>query len=508
MLQYFLYVRKSTDTEDKQVRSIEDQLNVLRKLAKEEHLEISEEFVEKQSAKTPGRVIFNEMLSKLNKKEAQGLICWKLDRLARNPVDAAQISWMLQEGIIHHIQTYDRSYYPQDNVIMMQVEFGMANQYIRDLSTNTKRGMHEKAKRGDYPGLAPIGYLNNLRTKTIVIDRKKAPIVKQAFELYAQGNSRLEDISTFFAKNGLLSRGNLQFKRDKITRLLSNPIYCGLFQFAGELYQGNHEPIVSKQLFDQVQKVLKHRSRPHKQSQNNPQALCGLLVCGECNRAITAEEKIKTQQNGNINHYIYYRCTKKNTRCSQPYIRQEVLADKLSSILNDFVMPKDWAIELARLANEDEITSSYSNEATIQSLKNEITDINHKLERLFEMYLEQDIERGKYLAEKNTLTSQKKSSEEKITNLEYHQNSWLEPFRNWLKQAQNIGEVATSPDLKPKKSAAQTLFGSNLYLRNKAIEFTPQMHWAALSAAHQKIRYENKGMVMVAIRGIEPRLRG
>ena len=145
-MNYFLYARKSTDTEDKQVRSIDDQLAVLRSLAKEENLIVSEEFVEKQSAKTPGRPIFNEMLTKLNKGQAQGIIGWKLDRLARNPVDAAQISWMLQEGKIQHIQTYDRSYYPEDNVLIMSMEFGMANQYIRDLSTNTKRGMYEKAK--------------------------------------------------------------------------------------------------------------------------------------------------------------------------------------------------------------------------------------------------------------------------------------------------------------------------------------------------------------------------
>ena len=110
MTTYFLYVRKSTDVEDKQVRSIEDQLAVLRALAKEQELHIVAEFVEKQSAKMPGRPIFNDMLARVEKGEAQGIICWKLDRLARNPVDGGQISWMLQRGIIAHIQTLERSY--------------------------------------------------------------------------------------------------------------------------------------------------------------------------------------------------------------------------------------------------------------------------------------------------------------------------------------------------------------------------------------------------------------
>ena len=156
MTTYFLYARKSTDVEDKQVRSIDDQLTVLRTLAKEQGLTISQEFVERQSAKKPGRPVFNEMMERIQKGEAQGIVCWKLDRLARNPVDSGLISWLLQQGVIQHIQTHDRSFYPTDNVLMTSVEFGMATQYILDLKTNTKRGLYAKAKRGDYPGNAPL----------------------------------------------------------------------------------------------------------------------------------------------------------------------------------------------------------------------------------------------------------------------------------------------------------------------------------------------------------------
>ena len=123
MTNYFLYVRKSTDIEDKQVRSIEGQLGVLRALAKAEGLNVVGEFIEKQSAKIPGRPVFNEILTRIEKGEAQGIVCWKLDRLARNPVDGGQISWFLQRAIIQHIQTHDRSYRPTDNFMLMSVEF-------------------------------------------------------------------------------------------------------------------------------------------------------------------------------------------------------------------------------------------------------------------------------------------------------------------------------------------------------------------------------------------------
>lgn len=136
---YFLYARKSTDVEDKQVRSIEDQLAVLRTLAKQEGLSIAHEFIEKRSARKPGRPAFGEMMQRIERGEARGIICWKLDRLARNPIDGGQISWFLQQGTIQHIQTHDRSYRPADNVLVMAMEQGVANQYILDLSANTKR---------------------------------------------------------------------------------------------------------------------------------------------------------------------------------------------------------------------------------------------------------------------------------------------------------------------------------------------------------------------------------
>jgi hypothetical protein len=240
----------------------------------------------------------------------------------------------------------------------MNMEFGMANQYILDLSANTKRGLHEKAKRGEYPSVAPLGYQNDPRTKQIVVDRKEAVIVREAFELYSRNQSRLEDISKFLfdkgvrtkASNRWQSEGGRLWKRDQITAFLSNPFYCGLFRYAGEIFEGKHTPIISKQLFDKVQAVLKERSKPQARTKE-PKPLCGLFRCGECGRMITAEV-----QKG----HTYYRCSKKGVVCSQPYIREEVLAIQLSDILKDFAAPSDWAVGLSKMADEDEANAMQS----------------------------------------------------------------------------------------------------------------------------------------------------
>ena len=507
MLNYFLYVRKSTDVEDKQVRSIEDQLAVLRSLAKEQNLNVVCELVEKQSAKCPGRPVFNDMASRIQKGEATGIICWKLDRLARNPVDAAQIQWLLQEGTIQHIQTHDRSYRSADNVMLMNVEFGIANQYIRDLSVNTKRGLMEKARRGEYPGLAPLGYLNDVRNKSIVIDQHKGPIIKQAFERYSQGLCSLENTSGFLFERGIMtkqiqkggSKGGKLFKRDQAKYILSNPFYCGLFRYGGELFQGKHESLISKQLFDKVQEVLKQRGKTiRKPAEGKP--LAGLLRCGECGRNVTGETHIK--KSGLV--FTYYRCTKKRTVCSQPFIRDGELASQLSNTLKTFIMPKEWAEELLSMAEKDSQEANQTTTILVQDLGLKKTDIDRRLQKLKDMYLDQDIEQEEYRTDKNNLVSQKKSLEEQMTKIEQGSNFWLEPYKQWLKDAEKLGEITLSPELHPKKSAAQKIFGSNLFLKNRQLQFSPQTQWAALSAALEKVDKIPLCNILVPGRGLEP----
>ena len=169
---------------------------------------------------------------------------------------------------------------------MMAVELGMATQYVIDLAANTKRGLHEKVKRGEYPSVAPLGYLNDTARKIIVKDKREAPVVIKTFELCAEGNSRLEDLSMFLFKGGIKTRatnrwrseGGRPLSRDQVSAMLSNPFYMGFFRYAGELYEGKHPPLISKKLFDKVQEVLKERGRPHHEPENDPRPLCGFCV--------------------------------------------------------------------------------------------------------------------------------------------------------------------------------------------------------------------------------------
>ncbi len=497
--------------------SIEAQLVELRSLAHASDLDIVTEFVEKRSAKTPGRPVFEEMMRRVERGEAHGILCWKIDRLSRNPVDSGRISWMLQQGTIAKIITHDRAYLPQDNVLVMSVEFGMANQYVRDLSVNVARGLRQKARSGVYPSVAPLGYRNDVRMRTIVVDKKKAPVIRAAFELYAQGKSRYEDIARFLfergvqtgATRGWTKGGGRLLKREQIAFLLSNPFYAGRFRYAGEMYDGTHTPIVSKELFDRVQKVLKARSNANRPPDNNPQAYCGLLACGECGCSITAEEKVKVQQNGNIHRYVYYHCTKKRDKCSGEFIREEALDAELSSLLSRFHLPRSWAEEMNKMADKDAHDVSANAETSIRALRAEIAVCDSKIARLTDLFVEQDIERGEYLSRKRSLADAKRQLEEQVLKFERNAGHWIEPLREWITEAQTLDEIAKSEDLPLKKSSLQKIFGSNLTLHAREARGTAKSHWLSLPPTKES-QYQNASIqdlvpMIVTSRGIEPR---
>ena len=505
MPRYFLYARKSTDVEDKQVLSIEAQLAELRLLAKREGLHIVEEFVEKKSAKQPGRPLFNDMMLRIQKGEAQGIVCWKLDRLARNPVDDGLVSWLLQQATLKHIATPEKSYYPADNVLLMSVEFGMANQFIRDLSQNTARGLRQKARRGESPGLAPIGYRNDPRDKSIAVDKKKARLVREAFETYAAGNSRLEDIVRLFEKHGVLSKGNKLVHVSRISFMLSNPFYCGLFRYAGELHEGKHQPIISKKLFDDVQKVLRARGRPLA-IKTDPRPYCGLLRCGTCSMGITGEYKTKRQVSGKVHHYVYYHCTKKSksVKCAEPCVRQEELDRQLSALLVQSAMPKAWAdVLLARLAGEEKEAVQTAVTA-VTALREEARDISRKMERLLDLYVAQDIERDDYLQRRRTLVLERKTFEEQIARLEHNAAAWVEPMREWITTASNIDEIAKGIDLPSKKSSLQNIFGSNLQLHAREARGNYANQWFSLFCAKESLGKIDPSLILEPKAGIEP----
>ncbi len=304
-------------------------------------------------------------------------------------MDGGRIIYMLDTGKIKTLK-FPRSWFentPQGK-LMLHNDFGFSKYFVDSLSENTKRGLREKVRRGEFPCLAPFGYLNDYRTKRIIVDREQAALVKEAFERYATGEVTLDNLRHFFAEHNVHTRNGKMLTRGHITKMLSNPFYYGHFRYAGEVYEGTHEALISKRLFDEALAVLQSR---YKWSRNHtpvkPKAFLGLLHCSTCGGAITAEV-----QKG----HIYYRCTKKSratTWCLQPYIREEDLDNVISDLLKPYSLRSDWADEMLTRVKEEKTENAQSARLMAEQKRTEIGKINLRLQTLLDSFLDGIIDR-------------------------------------------------------------------------------------------------------------------
>ena len=471
MSKFFLYARKSTDEPDRQILSIEAQIAELREFAEREHLEIVQEFVESQTAKEPGRPIFNQMLSLIEKGFAQGILAWHPDRLARNSVDGGRIIYLIDTTEIRELKfpTFWFDATPQGK-FMLNIAFGQSKYYVDNLSENVKRGLRQKVRRGEYPGVAPTGYLNDKVNHKMVKDPERYRLVQKLFELYATKNYSLKDLRNKITEIGLVSRNGKRLTVSNIQMILRNPFYYGAFKFNGELYEGKHEPAIAKKLFDKVQEVMSEKSRPKKRGEKT-YIFRGLLKCGECGCSITAE----TQKG-----HAYYRCTKKKTVCSQPYIREEILASQISDILQKVSLPEDWAEPMLAQLQTDEASTAQSDALFAQNLKDEVKACEEKLDTLLDAHLEKTITGEEYTAKKNKILARKIEVEQKLKDFEQKGNRWLERTRNLILAAHQANSVALGDNFFEKKNYLEKV-GSNPQLAERAVSVLFRNDWQILA---------------------------
>jgi len=470
MTKFFLYARKSTDEPDRQVLSIEAQITELKEFAAKEQLNIVQTFIESQTAKEPGRPIFNDMLSQIEKGRAEGILAWHPDRLARNSVDGGRIIFLLDTGKIQSLKfpTFWFESTPQGK-FMLNIAFGQSKYYIDNLSENVKRGLRQKVRRGEYPGVAPTGYLNNRLTKKMVPDPERFKLVQKIFKLYATGNYSLKEVRNIITETGLRSRSGKILHISNIQMILANPFYYGAFKFNGEVYEGNHKPAISKKLFDKCQEVMKTKAHKMKRGQKE-YAFRSLLKCGECGCSITSE----THKGHN-----YYRCTKKKNICSQKYIREELLAEQISNIIQKVSLPDSWVkIMIAELDKEKDKTER-ADFSFVENLKSQIKECKDKLDKLLDLQLSGTISTEEYAEKKQKILNQKIETSEKLRAFQQRGYSWLEPAKNFILASNEAKKVASGTDLTEKAQFLKKV-GSNLVLADQNIKYFPRGAWKIL----------------------------
>ena len=331
------YARVSSKEQEKEGYSIPAQQELLRRYAADRGLRIVEEFIDVETAKRTGRASFGKMLTYLRKhRSCKVVLVEKTDRLYRNLKDWVTLDevgleiHLVKEGVV--LSDESRS----TDKFMHGIRVLMAKNYIDNLTEEVQKGMRQKAEEGYWPSAAPVGYLNQRTAgrSYLVVDPEKGPLVRQLIELYDSGEHTVTDLVAWCERVGLVGKHGRPLNHTTIHGILRNPIFAGRFIWGGRLYDGKDPTLVSWETWERVQErmdgIAYHRETTH------DFAFTGLITCGYCGGAVTAEIKKKK--------YIYYHCSKKCRR--EPFVREERLAELLGEVMRPVQMP----VELADVA--------------------------------------------------------------------------------------------------------------------------------------------------------------
>lgn len=438
-LRYGFHRRKSTDTDDKQVASLEDQEKVIVDLAKRNDLNIVETYTESISGTRIDRPVFNQLVKDIKKGKINALLCWKVDRLARNFIDGGALMHLLVTGELKEIRTSVRTYYPTDNVLMLAIDFGIAAQTSKDIKENVTRRIQLKFEGGDHTGRAPFGYLN-IKGK-IPVDSHRAPFVKRMFDIYVNERKSYKEISEILYLEGLRTTSGRKVFKSTIQKIITNPIYIGIIERGGVLKEGHHTPLISKHIFDQAQEIASNRSRPRPKSLFFP--LRGFLKCASCGCSLTATIK--------KGHHYYY-CTNGKGLCVQhkKYSREVVLYPMCAKVLEKLAFDSRLIDIVYKGAKQRTEGSDEHERTTLDRLQKALQSSTDKEGRLLDTFLAMSIDKDVFDQKSIDIKNEKTLLKLEIKRLEESKpQSTLEPVKKIFEQGITMrNEFLTGTDEK------------------------------------------------------------
>ncbi len=340
VIKYCLYARKSTEEEDKQALSIESQVREMTRLAEKDGLNIVEVKRESHSSKEVGqRPVYNELLAEIRTGKFNGILTWAPDRLSRNAGDLGAVVDLLDQKKLLEIRTYTQKFTNNPNEKFMLMILGSQAKLENDQKIiNVKRGLRARCEMGWRPSTAPTGYLSEKHVDKkcqVRLDPKRSILIRQIFEKV--GNEEWSGRQTYkwLTKTGFKTRNAKKLSLANLYTILRNTFYYGEFEYpagSDNWYQGKHQPIITRELFDRTQANLQDHYIPKTESKEF--AFTKLIKCGYCESGITADEKFKKLKDGGVNRHVYYMCTRaKDTDCKNQAVNEKDLIEELSGLL-------------------------------------------------------------------------------------------------------------------------------------------------------------------------------
>lgn len=472
-----IYCRKSTDREDKQVQSLDDQLAWCRETAKTLGYEVIEEITEAISAKTPDkRPGFKRMLGMLKKWEADRIITWKANRLARNPIDQSYIEWYLQEWIMQEIVSTDWYFRNGDNVLILRMYFWMSTQYVLDLKKDTIRGMRSKVEKGGIVSKPPPWY-SIVWGEAVQNDFVKG--IKTIFDLRNQGWSLADISKEIFEKYNIKTKHGKPLSHGYIETIVSNPFYYGAIKWTGEIFSGRHTPLVTQDEWNRANSIK--RGVAYKSHEDNPIFwLRGMVIHAETGAILTA-----SLMKGK---YVYFHTSSRDK--NKIYLNQQVIFDWFDRYIELFNIPAD-AVLILRSTFESIVKSEKeSTDRNRKKLDKMEIEYEGKKQQIIKMRIDWELSSEEFLDEKNRLTNELITIRTSLIENDTHNDTIMESLNNALEYCTNLSHKYKIADISEKVEIIKTIC-LNLWLTgDKKMIVQMNSFWEAVYEANKNPLYE------------------
>ena len=457
-----IYSRVSSDEQRQKGYSLDFQYKEEVQYCKAKNLEVVKHFTESHTAKVPGRPEFNKMIAYAKRHKIRHLIFLKNDRASRNPVDSATLSFMAEhQGFnIHLIQdnmVLSEFSRPQDFLIF-EINNGFSNLYSRNLSLEVSSKMREKAEQGYYPSHAMVGYRTERIKKRsyLIVDETKAPFIRDVFNLYATGNYSYMSLAAEMRKRGFMISKCVKCGKSNIEDILNNPVYMGEFIWNGKRYIGKHEPIISPELYYLCQKIIKEKTSTCRDNKLNF-LFTGLIKCAVCGYSLVGEIKKKK--------YIYYHCMgRRGGDCKRRTYLKEKHAEEIFLNVLKRLQLSDEGMEIVQEQVREQVKRQTEiNADRIQEVQKRINLINARLNKMFDMFLDGELEETFYNKKRDEFQYEIDSLNTQLTNLNNSTIDILEFSRKTLELFKKAPLLYLNGDIETKRELIKLACSNLLY---------------------------------------------
>lgn len=458
-----LYVRVSS-IEQAQGYSSDSQIKSLREYAAKFGYNIKKEFIETESAKKAGRTQFGEMLKFMtNNKTTKHILVEKTDRLLRNFADCMHINDLIErENVSVHL-VKESTLLHKDSGSNAKMMFGIravvAKNFIDNLSEETKKGMLEKAEQGIYPSFALYGYRNVFvnNEKILIPDPVAAPHVKRMYELYASGNFSLLSLKRKMLEDGMVYRNGKNFYKSTVTRILQNEFYTGVFFWKGKKYENaQHEPLISKELYRQVQAIMKKPTGKYK-SHKSEFIFANLIKCGLCKFSVVGQIQKK--------RYKYFHCSNYKGNCNQPYLREELIDEQVGNAIEQIKIPCDIEQTILQDANNSLQERINYQKTCTEQIEKELQRVEKHIRQAYSDKLYEIITESFWKEQNSQLLTEKENLTIKLDSLTKPKTDHITKIQSILELAKNAFQLYKKANAEQKRKLMGYLF-SNCSLRD------------------------------------------